>query len=71
MNPHLNYMIARHLRAELQHAGQQARLAEESHARRSKSPDTDPIIRASERPARTSARRVTPLEIERTIGGKR
>jgi len=39
MNAQLNYMIARHLNAELQRIGQQVRLAHEAHPRRRKSPE--------------------------------
>lgn len=71
MNPHLNYMIARHRRAELQHAGAQARLAAEAYAGRRKSHDPDPIVRASAHPAQTSAHGMTTLEIEPAIRSKR
>ena len=70
MNPHLTYMIARHRSAELQRARQQAQLADESRAVR-KSPDLDPIIRASTQPARTSPRVTTTLETQPGTGSER
>ena len=68
MNPHLNYMIARHRRAELQDAAAQARLAAEAYAGRRKSHDPDPIVRGERPPRANKSHGVTTLEIEPAIG---
>ena len=50
MHFQLNYTIARRRSAELQRAGERARLAREVPAKRRKLRDTDPITRLSTKP---------------------
>ena len=64
MHFQLNYTIARQRSAELQRAGDRARLAREVPVKRRKLRDTDPITRPSTKPQRA-------LEVERTLGGVR
>ena len=63
----LNLTIARQRSAELQRAGERARLAREVPARRLKLRVTDPITRPRAEPRGGT----TALEVERTIGGAR
>ena len=60
----LNLTIARQRSAELQRAGERARLAREVPAKRRKLRDTDPITRPSTKPQGA-------LEVEGTLGGVR
>jgi hypothetical protein len=71
MNAQLNYMIARHRSAELQRAGEQARLAREADAGRRKLPDPRSITCVSAQSAPRSPRGISALEIERAIGSER
>ena len=71
MNAQLNYIMARQRSAELQHYGEQARLAREADAGRRKSPDPRPLTCMSARPAPRSPRGITALEIEPAIGSER
>jgi hypothetical protein len=67
MNPHLNYMMVQHRTAEVERAGERARLAAQVPARRRSLRDQNMITRPSGEP-RPGA---TAPEIERAIGGAR
>jgi hypothetical protein len=63
MNPELNYMMVRHRTAEVQLAGERARLAAEVPARRRGLRDQNPSAE--------SWRGATAPEADRAIGGAR
>ncbi len=71
MNAQLNYITARHRIAELQHAGEQARLVRQADAARRKPPHPRAITSVSAQPAPRSPLGITPLEIEPAIRSER
>jgi hypothetical protein len=67
MNPQVNYTIARRLSAELQRAGEQARLARAARAARSELSDPRISTRVGTHPVRSKPSAVTALEGDRPM----